>query len=196
MRLLYTASIVILLVDTIKKQPVKNAVILCNGKVVPHVSKDDGYHVLFNLSPGKYNLSILTDEYMKEEIETSIKFGESKKIILFLSIKSTDIKILNTPRIEFLFYKGKELVKNEKIQIKLNSISTAIKLIKRANQGDEELILNIPENNSFIFQNYFFSGKSIIKSENDKSQNSNEKSKDELEENSEQNGDMNDDSEE
>ena len=191
MRLLYTASIVILLVDIIKKQPIKNAVILCNGKITPYVSKDSGYYVLFNLSPGKYNLSVLTDEYMKEEFEISIKFGESKKIILFLSIKSTDLKILNTPRIEFLVYKGKELVKNKEIHIKLNSIATAIKLIKKANQGDEELILNIPENNSFIFQNYFFSGKAIIKSKEDKEKSSNEESKDKLE----KNGDIDDDSE-
>ena len=157
MRVLYTASCVILLVDILTKQPIKNAVIFFNEQTYPYVSKDSGHYVFCNLYPGNYKVSILAEGYVNEEIETEIEFGESKRFVVFMSFKSNNEKILKIPRIEFLISKNNEIVKNQKVKIKLNSISTPIKLVQKPKKEDQELVLNIPENNSFIFQNYLYS---------------------------------------
>lgn len=176
MRLLYSASLVIMLIDILTKSPIKNAVILCNGKQNPYVSKDDGYYVFCNLSPGSYKIFISASGYVNKEFDTSIEFGESKKFILFLSFQSTNSRLLNVPRIEFLIKKNKQILKNQEIKF-ISKTPEMIKLIQKIKKGDQEVILNVPENNFFIFQNFIYSVKYEKNNEENKDKENDEESK-------------------
>lgn len=167
MRLLYSASLVIMLIDILTKSPIKNAVILCNGKQNPYVSKDDGYYVFCNLSPGSYKIFISASGYVNKEFDASIEFGESKKFIFFLSFQSNNSRLLNIPRIEFIVKENKQILRNREIKF-ISKIPQMIKIIQEIKKGEQEAILNVPENNFFIFQNFIYSVKYDKKEERDK----------------------------
>jgi len=176
MRLLYSASLVIMLIDILTKSPIKNAVILCNGKQNPYVSKDDGYYVFCNLSPGSYKIFVSASGYVNKEFDTSIEFGESKKFILFLSFQSTNLRLLNVPRIEFLIKKNKQILKNQEIKF-ISKTPEMIKMIQKIKKGDQEVILNVPENNFFIFQNFIYLVKYEKNNEENKDKENDEENK-------------------
>ena len=176
MRLLYSASLVIMLIDILTKSPIKNAVILCNGKQNPYVSKDDGYYVFCNLDPGSYKIFVSASGYINKEFDTSIEFGESKKFILFLSFQSTNLRLLNVPRIEFLIKKNKQILKNQEIKF-ISKTPEMIKMIQKIKKGDQEVILNVPENNFFIFQNFIYSVKYEKNNEEKKDKENDEENK-------------------
>ena len=157
MRIIYNASLAIMLIDILTKQPVKEAVILCNGKQNPYVSKDDGYYVFCNLIPGKYNIYINATGYVDKQFDVSLNFGETKKFFLELSFKSRNPKILNVPRIEFSMFENENPIKNQEMIISLKNISSSMKLIERIKKGEQEILLNVPENNSFVLQRYIYS---------------------------------------
>ena len=157
MRIMYNASFVIMLVDVLTKQPVTDAVILCNGKQNPYVTKDDGYYVFCNLYPGSYNIYIAATGYVNKEFSTNIGFGESKKFILELSFKSKNPALFNVPRIEFLIKNGDLPLKNTEVKITLKTEVKTMKLIQQINPGDQEILLNIPENAAFSLQRYIYS---------------------------------------
>ena len=156
MRLLYSASFVIMLVDILTKQPIKEAVILCNGKQNPYVTKDEGYYVFCNLYPGDYEISIYANGYVSKTFNSSLEFGESKEFILEMSFESTNDRLLNVPRIEFSVFKNNLLVKESEIKITLKTHVRTIKLIQKIKSGEQEILLNIPEDNSFILQNFIY----------------------------------------
>lgn len=156
MRLLYSASFVIMLVDILTKQPIKEAVILCNGKQNPYVTKDEGYYVFCNLYPGDYEISIYANGYVSKTFNSSLEFGESKEFILEMSFESTNDRLLNVPRIEFSVFKDNLLVKESEAKITLKTHVKTIKLIQKIKSGEQEIILNIPEDNSFILQNFIY----------------------------------------
>ena len=156
MRLLYSASFVIMLVDILTKQPIKEAVILCNGKQNPYVTKDEGYYVFCNLYPGDYEISIYANGYVSKTFSSSLEFGESKEFILEMSFESTNDRLLNVPRIEFSVFKDNLLVKESEAKITLKTHVKTIKLIQKIKSGEQEIILNIPEDNSFILQNFIY----------------------------------------
>ena len=166
MRLLYSASFIIMLIDMLTKKPIKDAVILCNGKQNPYVSKDDGYYVFCNLSPGSYSIFISASGYINKEFDTSLEFGESKKFIFFLSFQSNNSRLLNVPRIEFLIKKDNQILKNKEVKF-ISKTSQMIKMIQKIKKGEQEVILNVPENNFFIFQNFIYSAKCDEKNEKD-----------------------------
>ncbi len=166
MRLLYSASFIIMLIDMLTKKPIKDAVILCNGKQNPYVSKDDGYYVFCNLSPGSYSIFISASGYINKEFDTSLEFGESKKFIFFLSFQSNNSRLLNVPRIEFLIKKDNQILKNKEVKF-ISKTSQMIKMIQKIKKGEQEVILNVPENNFFIFQNFIYSAKCDEKNEQD-----------------------------
>ena len=157
MRIMYNASFVIMLVDILTKQPITDAVIFCNGKQNPYVTKDEGYYVFCNLYPGNYDIYIAATGYVSKEFSTDIKFGETKKFILELSFESRSPKIFNIPRLEFSITKNKLPLKYTEINIILKTEIKSMKLIQQINPGDEEILLNIPENNIFILQKYIYS---------------------------------------
>ena len=194
MRLLYSASLVIMLIDILTKSPIKNAVILCNGKQNPYVSKDDGYYVFCNLDPGSYKIFISASGYINKEFDTSIEFGESKKFILFLSFQSTNLRLLNVPRIEFLIKKNKQILKNQEIKF-ISKTPEMIKMIQKIKKGDQEVILNVPENNFFIFQNFIYSVKYEKNNEENKDKENDEENK-ESEKNEKNENDENDENDE
>ena len=146
-----------MLVDVLTKQPVTDAVILCNGKQNPYVTKDDGYYVFCNLYPGNYNIYIAATGYVNKEFSTNIGFGESKKFILELSFKSKNPALFNVPRMEFLIKKDDLPLKNTEIKITLKTEVKTMKLIQQINPGDQEILLNIPENAAFSLQRYIYS---------------------------------------
>lgn len=157
MRVVYSASFVIMLVDILTKQPITDAVILCNGKQNPYVTKDEGYYVFCNLYPGNYDIYIAATGYVNKEFSTKIEFGESKKFILELPFESRNPKLLNIPRIEFCIKKDKLALKRTEIVINLKTEIKSMKLIQQINPGDQEILLNIPENNIFTLQRYIYS---------------------------------------
>lgn len=157
MRIMYNASFVIMLVDILTKQPITDAVIFCNGKQNPYVTKDEGYYVFCNLYPGNYNIYIAATGYVSKEFSTDIKFGESKKFILELSFESRNPKIFNIPRLEFSIKKNKLPLKYAEINLILKTEIKSMKLIQQINPGDEEILLNIPEDNKFLLQKYIYS---------------------------------------
>ena len=157
MRIMYSASFVIMLVDVLTKSPITNAVILCNGKQNPYVTKDDGYYVFCNLYPGSYNIYIAATGYVNKEFSTDIGFGESKKFILELSFKSKNPTLFNVPRMEFLITKDDLPLKNTEVKITLKTEVKTMKLIQQINPGDQEILLNIPENAAFSLQRYTYS---------------------------------------
>lgn len=180
MRLLYSASLIIMLIDILTKNPIKEAVILCNGKQNPYVSKDNGYYIFCNLYPGKYNVYIYANGYVSKELNVSLEFGESKKFMLELSFESTNQKLVNIPRIEFSIFKDKELVKNKDLKLTLKTPIKILKLIQNIEKGEQEIILNVPENNNFILQNYIYS---VKMQKPDEKENSSEELKNYLDEN-------------
>lgn len=190
MRIMYSASFVIMLVDVLTKQPVTDAVILCNGKQNPYVTKDDGYYVFCNLYPGNYNIYIAATGYVNKEFSTNIGFGESKKFILELSFKSKNPALFNVPRIEFLIKNGDLPLKNTEVKITLKTEVKTMKLIQQINPGDQEILLNIPENAAFSLQRYIYSvprkflkwKKEDKKSDKDEKKNDDEESEEEEEE--------------
>ena len=157
MRVIYSASFVIMLVDILTKQPITDAVILCNGKQNPYVTKDEGYYVFCNLYPGNYDIYIAATGYVNKEFSTKIEFGESKKFILELSFESRNPKLLNVPRIEFYITKDKLNLKQTEVLINLKTEIKSMKLIQQINPGDQGILLNIPENNIFTLQRYIYS---------------------------------------
>lgn len=194
MRIMYNASFVIMLVDVLTKQPVTDAVILCNGKQNPYVTKDDGYYVFCNLYPGSYNIYIAATGYVNKEFSTNIGFGESKKFILELSFKSKNPALFNVPRIEFLIKNGDLPLKNTEVKITLKTEVKTMKLIQQINPGDQEILLNIPENAAFSLQRYIYSvprkflkwKKEDKKSDKDEKKNDDEESEEEEEEEEEE----------
>lgn len=182
MRIIYNASLAIMLIDILTKQPIKEAVILCNGKQNPYVSKDDGYYVFCNLIPGKYKIYINATGYVDKQFDVSLNFGETKKFFLELSFKSRNPKILNVPRIEFSIFENKNPIKNQEMSISLKNISSSMKLIERIKKGEQEILLNVPENNSFILQRYIYSFSEEKQKELDKKIEEIEKKKKEAEE--------------
>ena len=154
---MYSASFVIMLVDVLTKSPITNAVILCNGKQNPYVTKDDGYYVFCNLYPGSYNIYIAATGYVNKEFSTDIGFGESKKFILELSFKSKNPTLFNVPRMEFLIKKDDLPLKNTEVKITLKTEVKTMKLVQQINPGDQEILLNIPENAIFSLQRYIYS---------------------------------------
>ena len=194
MRIMYSASFVIMLVDVLTKQPVTDAVILCNGKQNPYVTKDDGYYVFCNLYPGSYNIYIAATGYVNKEFSTNIGFGESKKFILELSFKSKNPALFNVPRMEFLIKKDDLPLKNTEVKITLKTEVKTMKLIQQINPGDQEILLNIPENAAFSLQRYIYSvprkflkwKKEDKKSDKDEKKNDDEESEEEEEEKSEE----------
>lgn len=194
MRIMYSASFVIMLVDVLTKQPVTDAVILCNGKQNPYVTKDDGYYVFCNLYPGSYNIYIAASGYVNKEFSTNIGFGESKKFILELSFKSKNPALFNVPRMEFLIKKDDLPLKNTEVKITLKTEVKTMKLIQQINPGDQEILLNIPENAAFSLQRYIYSvprkflkwKKEDKKSDKDEKKNDDEESEEEEEEEEEE----------
>ncbi|MBO6126679.1 MAG: hypothetical protein J6P21_01555 [Clostridia bacterium] len=191
MRIMYNASFVIMLVDILTKQPITDAVIFCNGKQNPYVTKDEGYYVFCNLYPGNYNIYIAATGYVSKEFSTDIKFGESKKFILELSFESRNPKIFNIPRLEFSIKKNKLPLKYAEINLILKTEIKSMKLIQQINPGDEEILLNIPEDNKFLLQKYIYSvPRKYLKhkksdSEDTKDEEEKEKEKDEKNEDNE-----------
>ena len=190
MRIMYSASFVIMLVDILTKQPITDAVILCNGKQNPYVTKDEGYYVFCNLYPGNYDIYIAANGYVDKKFSTKIEFGESKKFILELSFESRNPKLLNIPRIEFCITKDKLALKQTEIVINLKTEIKSMKLIQQINPGDQEILLNIPENNIFTLQRYIYSvpRKYLKEKKKDKDkEKSEDKNKDEEESENEEN---------
>ena len=180
MRLLYSASFVIMLVDILTKQPIKEAIILCNGKQNPYVTKDEGYYVFCNLYPGDYEISIYASGYVSKTFSSSLEFGESKEFILEMSFESTNDRLLNVPRIEFSVFKNNLLVKESEVKITLKTYMKTIKLIQKIKSGEQEIILNIPEDNSFILQNYIYHLDNVQEISNSNGDEKEEKDDDEL----------------
>ena len=196
MRLLYSASFVIMLVDILTKQPIKEAIILCNGKQNPYVTKDAGYYVFCNLYPGDYEISIYASGYVSKTFSSSLEFGESKEFILEMSFESTNDRLLNIPRIEFLVFKDNLLVKESEVKITLKTHVKTIKLIQKIKSGEQEIILNIPEDNSFILQNFIYHLDNVQEISNSNGDEKEEKDDDELDNEDEEDENNDDESEE
>ena len=196
MRLLYSASFVIMLVDILTKQPIKEAIILCNGKQNPYVTKDAGYYVFCNLYPGDYEISIYASGYVSKTFSSSLEFGESKEFILEMSFESTNDRLLNIPRIEFLVFKDNLLVKESEVKITLKTHVKTIKLIQKIKSGEQEIILNIPEDNSFILQNFIYHLDNVQEISNSNGDEKEEKDDDELDNEDEEDENEDEESEE
>ena len=68
MRVIHNASLIIMAIDIFKKQPIHDAVILCNGRQNPYIKKDDGYYIFCDLQPDLYNIEIFSPGYVKKDI--------------------------------------------------------------------------------------------------------------------------------
>lgn len=143
-----------MVIDIFRKQPIHDAVILCNGRQNPYIKKDDGYYIFCDLQPDLYNVEIFSPGYVKKSFSCYIDFGECKRITLEMSYSSTSRVISNIPRISFDF-KNKEF-KYKNVKIILKTPINFMKLIHRAHKGDNLLILNIQEDNRLTFQNYIY----------------------------------------
>ncbi len=143
-----------MVIDVFRKQPIHDAVILCNGRQNPYIKKDDGYYIFCDLQPDFYSVEIFSPGYVKKSFSCYIDFGECKRVILEMSYSSTSRIISSIPRILFDL-KNKEF-KYKNVKIILKTPINFMKLIHRAHQGDNLLILNVQEDNRLIFQNYIY----------------------------------------
>ena len=194
MRVIHNASLIILIIDILKKAPITDAVILLNGIQNPYLRKDTGYCIFCDLQPGEYNIEIFYSGFIKKEFKFILKLGECKKLIFEMPFKSNNHRLLNLPRIEFLIRdkNKKEIMTNQDVRITMKTPINFLKLVNNAKKGSMEIVLNFENNPSFIFQNYIYESitHSNLDNKNDKDKN---KSKDEGEDNDEkENGKKND----
>lgn len=166
MRIIYKASLIIMLNDIADKMPITNAVILCNGKQNPYVRKDEGYYVFSNLYPGNYKIEILCSGYVATEFECNLTENESKYFMLDLPFESVNPKLLNIPRFEFrIKNQNKPLIKKN-IKITLKVSSKLLKIVQKSNQGDQIVFLNAYNDPLLSPQRYMCKVRKAKKSEN------------------------------
>ena len=158
MRVIHNASLIILIIDILRKAPITDAVILCNGIQNPYVKKDSGYCIFCDLQPGEYNIEIFSPGFIKKEFKCELALGECKKLIFEMSFKSDNHRLLNLPRIELLIKdKNKnEIMTNQDARITIKSPINFLKLINNAKKGSTGIVLNFENTPSLIFQNYIY----------------------------------------
>ena len=59
MRTLCKASLVFLITDMYTKDPINNAIVLCDGKQLKYTRKKSGHYVFVDLYPKKYRIDVL-----------------------------------------------------------------------------------------------------------------------------------------
>ena len=154
LRVLYKASLVVLLTDMFSKTPITDAVILCNGKQNPYVRKKDGYYVFSNLYPVKYEVSIKCKGY--DDILINVEVKENETVVLKKQLNcATDNEALkNCESFEFTVFEDETLIPNKEVNIRLEEKLEFIKLTKPAEKGSNELYLNIPMSYDYMPQEY------------------------------------------
>ena len=145
-----------MLVDVFRKQPIHDAVILCNGRQNPYIKKDDGYYIFCDVPPGSYKIDIFSPGYVRKSFFSTIEFGECKRFIFEMSFKSKSYIISETSRIEFSLTKNNEKLRETNFRIILKNPIVFFKLIRNARQNDNEILLNVQNNNYFLMQNYIY----------------------------------------
>ncbi len=145
-----------MLVDVFRKQPIHDAVILCNGRQNPYIKKDDGYYIFCDVPPGSYKIDIFSPGYVRKSFFSTIEFGECKRFIFEMSFKSKSYIISETSRIEFSLTKNNEKLRETNFRIILKNPIVFLKLIRNARQNDNEILLNVQNNNYFLMQNYIY----------------------------------------
>lgn len=176
MRVIHNASLIVLIIDILRKAPIDNAVILCNGIQNPYLKKDTGYCIFCDLQPGEYNIEVFSSGFIKKEFKCTLELGECKKIIFEMSFKSDNRRLLDLPRIEFLIKdKNKnEIMTNQDARITMKTPINFLKLVNNAKKGSMEIVLNFENTPSLIFQNYIYE---FIENSNSNSKNSKDKNK-------------------
>lgn len=177
MRVIHNASLIVLIIDILRKAPIDNAVILCNGIQNPYLKKDTGYCIFCDLQPGEYNIEVFSPGFIKKEFKCTLELGECKKIIFEMSFKSDNRRLLDLPRIEFLIKdKNKnEIMTNQDAKITMKTPINFLKLVNNAKKGSMEIVLNFENTPSFIFQNYIYE---FVENNNSTSKNDKDKNKD------------------
>lgn len=157
MRVIHKASLVFLLKDVYKKTPITTAVILCNGKQNPYVRKKSGHYVFSDLFPGNYEISITCKGYNSLKFPVELQENETKVMNFDLSYTPDNASISNSTRFEITFYHLKKRVPDKEVAAILEKDASFMKLIENAEQGAEEIKLNIDEmTEGIIGQKYIY----------------------------------------
>ncbi len=151
------ASLVFLLKDVYTKTPINTAVILCNGKQNPYVRKKSGHYVFSDLFPGNYEISISCKGYNSLKFPVELKENETKVMNFDLSYTVDNPNLSNSARFEITFYHLKKRFSDSSISLCLGDESSFMKLIENAQQGANELRLNLDElADGIIGQEYIY----------------------------------------
>jgi len=156
MRIIHRLSFSISLVDAFKKEPISNAIVFCNDKRLPYVKKDYGRYLFFHLNSGDYKINIFAEGYVDKELKFFLEKGKTKNFMLDMSFDSSNSKIVNLPRIEFVISKDKKLLKSKEIKLLLKTNVKLMKLIQKIKSGDHGILLNINEDESLFPQRYVY----------------------------------------
>ena len=156
MRLIYEASLVFLLTDIYTKQPITNAVILCNGKQNPYTRKNSGHYVFSNLYPGEYEISIMCKGYTDINMTVTLRENETQIVVMQLPYTVDNPLLSNLTRFEITVMQDKEPLKHTEVLLKLKNELAFLKLIEPIESGVEDIMLNAGMTSGLLNQKYIY----------------------------------------
>lgn len=156
MRVIYRASLVVLLKDIYSKIPITTAVILCNGKQNPYTRKNDGYYVFSNLYPGDYNINISCKGYTDLNFSVNLQENETKVMTFDMPYTVDNPNITNLTRFEITMFENKQPLADLDVTLKLKNDSGFLKLIKPVKAGSYDIKLNVDMLSGVIGQKYIY----------------------------------------
>lgn len=157
MRIIHKASLVFLLKDVYSKNPITNAVILCNGKQNPYTRKSDGHYVFSNLYPGNYDIEISCKGYAGINFSVNLKENETQILNFNMSYTADNSALTYITRFDMNITHLKQKLISSNITLKLKNEASFLKMIEPAEQGSSEIKLNLDDMvNGIMGQQYLY----------------------------------------
>ncbi len=156
MRTLYRASLAILLTDMYTKEPIANAVILCDGKQIRYSKATGGYYAFSNLYPKKYRVDIICKGFLDIRLDLEVRANETKTIMMNLPYALDNAQMQREKRFEIQVNKDGMPWKDSNVRFKLVDDLNFLKVLQPVKKRKNKIVFNMENNKSFVFQRYAY----------------------------------------
>ncbi len=149
-------SISIIVVNSMTKKPINNAVISHNGKLGGYISKGEGYYIFNNLESYVYNFKVECQGFITESFEVDLKENDGVNHVceMYYSVDSAKLLAINKP-VALVTLDGKPLV-NTPIKFIQEDKVAALRVTRNIEKGSKFIELNCDYDDGFLYQSYTY----------------------------------------
>lgn len=156
LKLINRLSASILVINSMTKKPINNAIISHNGRVGGYISKGEGYYVYTNLENYVYKFKVACPGFLTESFEVDLKENNGSNHIckMYYSVDSAKSLTVNKP-VALVTLNGKPLINTSIKFIQENKVP-ALRVTKNTEKSSKFIELNCDYDNGFLYQSYTY----------------------------------------